>query len=69
MTLAEAINETARKIADDLRGRFNLRQRGDQRKLRPDEIKVMANHERDIDAMIARRIKKLLRDFTKGKLK
>lgn len=58
---ADAIKETARKIADDLRAQFLLRRRGDRRKLRPSEIEIMAAQERQVDSMIARRIQNLLR--------
>jgi hypothetical protein len=56
-----AVQRTAGKIADDLRARLGLRARGDVRKLRPNEVEVMVKHWRDIDQMIARRIRALLR--------
>jgi hypothetical protein len=59
---ADAIDKTARKIADDLRGRWGLRDRGDRSKLRANEIDIMAKQESEIDRLIARRIKKLLSD-------
>jgi hypothetical protein len=56
----DAIAETARKISDDLRQIWGLRKRGDRSKLRPNEIDVMANQEREVDTLIARRIRSLL---------
>lgn len=64
MIAEKDILATARKIADDLRLQWALRRRGDKRRLRPDEIKIMERAEQEIDALVVKRIKALLKRGT-----
>ena len=53
--------DVAAKIADDLRARWGLRRRGDHNNLRSNEIKIMDAQERDIDRLVSRRIRSLVK--------